>query len=220
MQISLPELSQILPGLGLAILISALAYRLHSLSKSGAIAAVALGTVVFGLGGLEWAALLLGFFISSSGLSRLFKRRKARLEEKVSKGSRREAGQVLANGGVAGLFVILHLFFPQAIWPWLGCAGALAAANADTWATEIGFFSSVQPRLITNGRKVESGTSGGVTPLGYLAALGGSLAHTYANGPASHTIRLHHTASDGKDVFHNLFMLAAVALVLVTSSSA
>ena len=175
MQISLPELSQILPGLGLAILISALAYRLHSLSKSGAIAAVALGTVVFGLGGLEWAALLRGFFISSSGLSRLFKQRKARFDEKFSKGSRRDAGQVLANGGVAGLFVILHLFFPEAIWPWLGCAGALAAANADTWATELGVLSPRPPRLLTNWRVVEQGSSGAISLVGTLAALGGSL---------------------------------------------
>jgi len=157
------------------MIISLLAYRAHTLSKSGVIAAAVLGTVVFGLGGLNWAALLLAFFISSSGLSRLFKRRKAKFDEKFSKGSRRDSGQVLANGGIAGLFVLLHLFFPEAIWPWLGCAGALAAANADTWATELGVLNPRPPRLLTNWKSVEQGTSGAVSLIGTLAALGGSL---------------------------------------------
>lgn len=60
-------------GLGtlLAILIAAAARKTRSLSRSGAYAAVVLGTTIFGLGGLGWAVLLLAFFISSSLLSRL-----------------------------------------------------------------------------------------------------------------------------------------------------
>ena len=135
MHFSLPPLPQILLGLGLAILVSLLAYRLHSLSLGGALAAAGLGTVVFGLGGLGWAALLLGFFISSSGLSRLFKRRKAKYEEKFSKGSQRDAGQVLANGGVAGLFVILHLFFP-------GCDLALAGLRRGAGSRQCGYLGN------------------------------------------------------------------------------
>jgi uncharacterized membrane protein len=56
----------------------------------------------------------------------------------------------------------------------LAFGGAMAAVNADTWATELGIFNPLPPRLITTGKTVERGTSGGVTPLGYLAALGGS----------------------------------------------
>jgi len=50
----------------------------------------------------------------------------------------------------------------------------MAAVNADTWATELGVFSAIPPLLISNGKTVEAGTSGGITPLGYLAALGGA----------------------------------------------
>jgi uncharacterized membrane protein len=50
----------------------------------------------------------------------------------------------------------------------------MATVNADTWATELGVFSPAPPRLITTGRPVERGTSGGVTLLGYLATLCGS----------------------------------------------
>jgi len=166
-------------GILLAIVISLAAWRARSLSPSGALGATLLGAVIFGLGGLRWAILLLAFFISSSALSRLFKRRKAAVEEKFSKGAQRDAGQVLANGGVAGLFVLVHIALlysggEPAAWPWLAFAGALAAANADTWATELGVLSRSAPRLITTGQVVESGTSGGVSPMGTLAALGGA----------------------------------------------
>jgi uncharacterized membrane protein len=46
--------------------------------------------------------------------------------------------------------------------------------NADTWSTELGLLSPVSPRMITNGKKVEQGTSGGVTLAGTLAALAGA----------------------------------------------
>lgn len=166
---------QFLLGLGLAVAISLLAYRLHTLNFSGMLAAAGLGTVVFGLGGLSWAALLVAFFVSSSGLSRLFKQHKSKIEEKFSKGSQRDALQVLANGGIAGLFVLLHLFFPASLWPWLGYSGALAAANADTWATELGVLNPRPPRRLTDWQPVEQGTSGAVSLVGTLSALGGAL---------------------------------------------
>ncbi|NPV77886.1 MAG: DUF92 domain-containing protein [Anaerolineae bacterium] len=163
-----------LGSLILAVAISWLAYRARSLSQSGALAAAGLGTIVFGLGGFNWAVLLLGFFISSSGLSKLFDRRKEALNEKFAKDSRRDAAQVLANGGVGGIFVLLHLAFPEAVWPWIGFAGTIAAVNADTWATELGVLSRSIPRLISTGQRVERGTSGGVTIEGILAAGAGA----------------------------------------------
>ncbi len=166
-------LLQILLGLLLATAAAFLARRLHTLTRGGAFAAAALGTVVFGLGGWQWAVLLLVFFILSSVLSRAFRRAKRLAEEeKYAKGSERDEMQVLGNGGVAGLFALLHAFFPQAAWTWIGFAGALAAVNADTWATELGVLNPWQPRLITSpGRRVEKGTSGGVSPVGTLASL-------------------------------------------------
>jgi uncharacterized protein (TIGR00297 family) len=170
-----PVLLKLLLGLGLALIIAYAAWRAHSLSRQGAAAAAALGTVIFGLGGLGWAILLLTFFISSSVLSHLFRKRKRALDEKFSKGSRRDAGQVAANGGIAGGFVLLSVLLPgTGQWAWPAFAAALAAANADTWATELGVLSRSTPRLITSGKQVERGTSGGVTLSGSLAALAGA----------------------------------------------
>ena len=66
---------QIIIGFILGMIVAYLAYRAHSLNTGGAIAATIVGTIVFGLGGWQWAILLLAFFITSSGLSRMFKKR-------------------------------------------------------------------------------------------------------------------------------------------------
>jgi len=165
---------QILIGFLLAILIAILAWRAGSLSGSGAWAAALTGGLIFGLGGLPWAILLLVFFITSSALSRAFKKRKASLAEKFSKGDRRDWGQVLANGALGAGLAIGYFIPPQREWLWLAFAGAMAAVNADTWSTELGVLSPIPPRLITTGQSVERGTSGGITFMGTLAALGGA----------------------------------------------
>lgn len=166
---------QLLPGFLLAILIAFLAYRARSLNKSGALAAAFTGTVIFGMGGWQWAILLLTFFITSSVLSRAFKKCKQGLDEKFSKGHERDAGQVFGNGGLATLFAALHFFYPESIFPWLGYAASLAAVNADTWGTELGVLNPHPPRMITDLTKVvEKGTSGGISLVGILASLAGA----------------------------------------------
>ena len=161
-------------GIIFAAIIAFAAYRAHSLSRSGAWGAFLEGAIIFGLGGWRWAVLLLAFFISSSALTRLFAKRKAALDEKFDKGGQRDIGQVLANGGIASIFVGLHFFFPAASWTWVGFAASLAAVNADTWATELGVLNPSLPRLITSGKPVERGTSGGISLFGTLAATSGA----------------------------------------------
>jgi len=168
-------MTQFLLGFLAAVLIAVAAYRAHSLSKSGALGALLEGTIIFGLGGWQWAILLLAFFISSSVLTRLFSRKKAALNEKFDKGGVRDISQVLANGGIASLFAGLHFFLPTASWTWMAFAASLAAVNADTWATELGVLNPTEPRLITRLREqVERGTSGGISIYGTLAAAAGA----------------------------------------------
>ncbi len=179
------DIGQALIGFLLSLLAAFLAWKAHALTPNGAWAAAVCGGFIFGLGGMAWAALLLTFFISSSLLSRVFARRKEGLNEKFSKGSQRDWGQVLANGGLGVLLVIAHAWLPGQNWPWLAYVGAMAAVNADTWATEIGVLSKSAPRSITNGRRVERGTSGGISGLGSLAALGGALLIAFVAGLVS-----------------------------------
>lgn len=164
---------QLLLGCALALIVAVASYRAEALSASGAWAAWAIGSLTFGLGGWPAAALLLAFFVSSSALSAVGRATKQRLAEKFSKDSRRDAGQVLANGSLAAVLAVGFGLQGSGLWL-TAMAGALAAANADTWATELGVLSSAPPRRITGGAPVEPGTSGAVSGLGMLAALAGA----------------------------------------------
>lgn len=146
--------------------IAAAGWRAGALSRGGAVAATCVGVATIAGAGWRGATLLGAFFGPSSALSCL-----ALPSDIAAKGGRRDVAQVLANGAVAALAArggsrVLDL--PAAF------AGALAAASADTWATEIGSRSAAQPRTLLGGTVVERGASGGVTPLGTAAAAGGA----------------------------------------------
>ncbi len=173
---------QVALGITLALAVALAAYKARALNASGAWAAWLVGGLTFGLGGL-WAALcLMVFFVSASLWSRYGRARKRRLASVAAKGGRRDAAQVLANGGAAALLAAAFGLRGD-LGFFLGAAGALAAANADTWSTELGVLARAWPRLITSGQRVEPGTSGGVTWQGWLAALGGSAAIALAALP-------------------------------------
>ncbi|MBI4315581.1 MAG: DUF92 domain-containing protein [Chloroflexi bacterium] len=161
-------------GFALAALIGVLGYRRRALSRSGVAGAIVTGGLIFGFAGLSGAALLLTFFLSSSALSRFKESQKESLAEKFSKGAQRDLAQALANGGAAALCAVGWGLTHEPLW-WVGLCAALAAANADTWATELGVLSPHAPRLVSNGKTVEVGTSGGISLWGTAAALAGSL---------------------------------------------
>jgi uncharacterized protein (TIGR00297 family) len=172
---------KLLLGLIAGVGIAALAYRARALDRSGAVAAGLLGTVVFGLGGVAWALVLLTFFITASGLSAAFKGRKSDLADDFAKGSRRDAGQVAANGGVSGLLALIYFVIatlnpqhPALPALWMGFAASLAAANADTWATELGVLNRRRPLSLRTFQPVPPGTSGAVSLPGTLAGLLGA----------------------------------------------
>jgi uncharacterized protein (TIGR00297 family) len=156
----------------LSTLIGWVAYRRAALSRSGAVGAVITGTLIFGFGGWVWGMLLITFFVLSSLLSHYQASTKERLAEKFAKGSRRDLGQVLANGGIGALLALVSplISSPAMLFAF---SGAIATVNADTWATELGVLGRRPPRLITTGQVVEPGTSGGVSLLGTLATLAG-----------------------------------------------
>jgi uncharacterized protein (TIGR00297 family) len=161
-------------GVALSTLIAWAGYRGRALSRSGIVGAVVVGTLTFGLGGWTWGLLLIAFFVSSSLLSHYRKDDKRGLVEKFAKTSQRDLGQALANGGWGAILAIAYFCQPAPIL-FAAFVGAMAAVNADTWATELGVLSPTPPRLLTTGQRVSIGTSGGVTALGTTAAFGGGL---------------------------------------------
>ncbi len=170
--------SEVLIGLLFGLLLSSaigwLAYRRGSLTRSGVFGAILTGTMTFGFGGLLWGVALIVFFVSSSALGHIGEARKATLKATYEKGDQRDLGQALANGGLAALIALLYAFSHAEIL-WAAYIGTLATVNADTWATELGALANAAPRLITTGRSVPRGTSGGVTLVGFAVSLGGGL---------------------------------------------
>ena len=164
-----------LAGLGLAGALAIAARLARALSPGGAVAAVAVGTAAT-IAGWPWAIILIVFFVASSALSR-FKRsaREALIGRIVEKGDERDAVQVLANGGVFAMAALAGTMTGNTIWS-IGALGALAAAAADTWATEIGTLAGGMPRSVVSLRPVPPGTSGAITLAGSAAALSGAAA--------------------------------------------
>ena len=168
--------------------VAAAAHRKRSLTFDGALAATAVGAVTFARGGLPAAAALLVFFVSGSALSSFKRAEKVRRGVLAqAKGGERDAWQVLANGGAATLCLL-----PLGVRGAPGFLGALAAAAADTWATELGMLARSQPRSIATLTPVAPGTSGGVTEQGTLASAAGALlvgaAWRLAGGNGAHVV--------------------------------
>lgn len=161
-------MAPLLFGAALSFLVAGLAFRLGALTTNGWIAATVVGAPIVAAG-RGWAAILFLFFATSSALSR-----RSTVSGLTAKGGRRDATQVLANGGVPLTASLLFLLGRQDFPPVL-FAASLAAATADTWATEIGLNSRRAPRHILTGHLVAPGTSGGITPRGVVGALGGAL---------------------------------------------
>jgi uncharacterized protein (TIGR00297 family) len=151
--------------------------RAHALSRGGAIAAFAVGTLTFGAGTLGTALVLLLFFVSSTALSRAGRARKRALVD-IGKGGPRDAAQVLANGGVATACIVVWALVDHgnasSLW-FVAFAGAYAAATADTWGTEIGTLAAEAPRSVVTGAPIATGLSGGVTPAGTAAEIAGAV---------------------------------------------
>ncbi len=145
------------------------AWRVGALTRSGAAAAAVVGVLVVGFGGWPMAALLVLFFVTSSAWTRWHAPQKPHPEHRHG----RSAAQVWANGAIAAGLALWSNLAPA---PWIGTAfaAAIAASTADTWATELGLLSSRPPRMITSGRLVAPGQSGGVTVLGTVGGIVGA----------------------------------------------
>lgn len=164
------SLSTWILGAAFASVISFAAWRVRSITTSGFIASIIVGTLVVGTGGWWPGIILVTFFATSSLISRWPKR----LREDATADANRHWLQVMANGWPLVIGCAAFATTQNQIWLLFGLGG-IAAASADTWSSEIGKHSSSQPRLVTNGKVVPTGTSGGVSLVGTCASVGGAL---------------------------------------------
>jgi uncharacterized protein (TIGR00297 family) len=164
-------------GAALSTVLAAVSIRGRSLSLSGGFGAVVIGTAIYGYGGWTWFVVLLSFFFSSTLLTKFKYSAKTAKGVSELKAGARTVWQTIGQGGVAALAAGLALVRPNnSALLVVAFVAALAEANADTWAVELGVLSKPNPRIITRlSKEVLPGTSGGVSPLGEVSALVGSL---------------------------------------------
>jgi len=126
----------------------------------------------FGLDGWIWGATLLVGVLGNI----LWAHYRSRIQTRARTGVRARTNgiQMIARLGWAMLLAILSRFTGQTDQALAAYVGAVAAATADTWATEVGMLSLQRPRLIVLRRRVAAGTPGAVSLLGSVAALGGA----------------------------------------------
>ncbi|MHB8931718.1 MAG: DUF92 domain-containing protein [Melioribacteraceae bacterium] len=161
-------------GLFFASLITYLSYRLKFLDCSGAIAAFILAQLIFDLGGLKWSVPIITFFISSSILTKLNNRKNIEVRDYFEKSGARDYLQVIANGGIGGILVLVNAFYQNELF-YLIYIASLSSVCADTWATEFGTWRKTATYNALNLKPAAQGISGGISVTGLIGALGGSL---------------------------------------------
>lgn len=149
----------------------ALSFFLNWLTLDGSTSAWLLGVITFGIAGIEGAAILLFFFISSSLLSK----NSRSLDDIRELKFRRTGAQVWANGFWFGFFTLLGLLVDLELFK-VAAYSSLAFATSDTWASEIGGNRIKGTTWSINGfQKVPPGTDGAISIAGTFAAVGGAL---------------------------------------------
>jgi len=159
----------------LSLLGATFAYRRKSLTFSAALGAFFLGAALYLAGGPLFFILLMVFFLSSTFLSYFKTGIKDSVEARIhAKSGPRDIVQVGANGGAA-LIMAVPFAISQNPAYLMAVAASFAACNADTWASEIGILSRKAPVSLITFKPVSPGLSGGVSPLGLMASLGGAV---------------------------------------------
>ena len=145
---------------------------MKGLKWSGFIMGLIVGTGIYYAFEYMGFAILVFFFVTGTLLSKI-REKKKKLDFDIEKGGERDLWQVLANGGVPLLGSIIYIMGYR-ICGLLIFAGSISTVTGDTWATETGIMWGGPPFLITTGKRVKPGVSGGITWYGLLFSLIGS----------------------------------------------
>ncbi|HZH59592.1 MAG TPA: DUF92 domain-containing protein, partial [Metabacillus sp.] len=143
-------------GILFIIFLSYAAWKSRTLTKTGMIGAMIVGSAIFI--GFAWKGLLLlgCFFVTSSMWGKIKSKQKDFLHDMLQKQDQRDIIQVFANGGIPAFIAIISLLDHSHLIEYTVLFSiSLAAANSDTWASEIGTLSKSHPRMLLTFRKVE-----------------------------------------------------------------
>ncbi len=141
--------------------------------ESGLLSATLIGTIVILFTDIRFFTIILTFYIVGSAATKYM------YKEKYAKGVAEPAGgargyvNVFSNSLAALFFAINYGFYGLGVFK-LAFLASVATALGDTVASEIG-KTSEKVYLITNFKRVEPGTNGGISIKGEIAAIFGCL---------------------------------------------
>jgi len=151
------------------------AVLLNTIDARGFLSSSLVGFAIIYGGGLSWFVIVAVFFTLGVVVTLYKYGYKRRIGGAQGKGGARNWPHILANGGIASIVAIWNLISPSTSMAAL-FLGAISTSAADTSATELGLLSHGKPKLITHPSSiVPPGTSGGVSTLGFVGAVFGSL---------------------------------------------
>ena len=167
---------RILQGLFVNTFFAWLAMRSKSIDFIGALSAIAIGTAITAGFGLAGFALMAGFFLIGSAMTKIGFAKKVALGIAQEKGGARSWQNAFANGGVPALLALCGLLSQgttRAAYL-LAYAAAVATAASDTCSSEVGKAYGRRTFLITTFKPVPPGTEGAISVEGTLGGLFGA----------------------------------------------
>ncbi|MBX8638101.1 MAG: DUF92 domain-containing protein [Thermoplasmata archaeon] len=161
----------------LSTALSYIAYWQGMLTAKGSVAAFAVSATVGVLGNLSWLLVILTFVLAAFITTRFKILEKAGRGLQEGKKGERGTINVIANSLPAVVVSVAGYIFVKSMPGWyftIVFITAISAAASDTLASEVGVLDR-NTRLITNLKRVPTGTDGGISVTGTLAALGGAV---------------------------------------------
>jgi uncharacterized protein (TIGR00297 family) len=160
-------------------------YKTNKLTLAGSLTGGVVALAIFAGSGFTGIGMLAAFFVLSVLATSYKKAEKRKLASDKHHPEKRNAGQVLANGGVAALFGLLaYEIPPQAVLFSALMAASLASATADTLSSELGTVYGTRFYNIINLKPDEKGKDGVISLEGTLIGIAGTtiIAIVYAMG--------------------------------------
>jgi uncharacterized protein (TIGR00297 family) len=149
--------------------------REKKLTFGGAMAAFCVGLAVFTGAGFRGLIMLTIFFLLGTLVTNWEKDKKSQFKSKSDRSTKRNVGQVLANGSVPAILGLLAFSFPHHAGLFrLMIAAALSSATADTLSSELGMLYGRWFFNVITFRKERKGLDGVISITGLLIGIAGS----------------------------------------------
>lgn len=157
------------------IVIFVVAYKKHAITIDGIIMGLFIGLTIYKYGGFYLLMNLIAFFVLGSLVSKIQNDIKSYGEKFQEHTGPRNWVQVCSNALPVAVLTLMLRFMPSIQEFKLIGFALFATCFADTFASELGMLSKGKVVSITRFKPLQPGVSGGVTLMGTLAGLLGSI---------------------------------------------